>query len=49
MKCRLLTNFPTTLSYSINFPSLDVANADAFSMCNDILALKREVAENSKM
>ena len=36
---------PTWETVSTNFPSLDVANADAFSMCNDILALKREVAE----
>ena len=36
---------PTWATVSTNFPSLDVANADAFSMCNDILALKREVAE----
>ena len=36
---------PTWATVSTNFPSLDVANADAFSTCNDILALKREVAE----
>ena len=36
---------PTWATVSTNFPSLDVANADAFSMCNDIITLKREVAE----
>ena len=36
---------PTSVIVPTNFPSLDVANAAAFSMCNDILVLKREIAE----
>ena len=36
---------PTSVIVPTNFPSLDVANAAAFSMCNDIFVLKREIAE----
>ena len=36
---------PTWATVSTKLSSLDVANADAFSTCNDIRALKTEIAE----